>query len=66
MDIDLNSRTLLHFHEEMPVKEINPELGLYYLSYLQAACEKQNVRFDSKVNQLLRRDLTIISFTLQF
>jgi hypothetical protein len=66
MDIDLRSRSLFHFYEEMPVKEINPELGLYYLSYLQAACEKQNVRFDSKVNQLLRRDLTIITLTLQF
>jgi hypothetical protein len=66
MDVEVRERSLLDFYQETPEVDFDPELGLYYLSYLNEACGKQNIRFDSKVNQLPRSDLTIITATLQF
>ncbi len=61
---DLSKKTLLDFYKEIPEGEENTELGLYYLSYLNEACEKVNVKFESVVSQLKQSDTTII--TLNF
>jgi hypothetical protein len=45
---------------------VGTELGRYYLSFLQSACEKQNVRIESIVSQPARSDLTVIRLSLQF
>ena len=66
MDLDLQQRTLSDFYNEGIQAETDPELGLYYLSYLNDECTRQNVRFDSNVSEIPKRDLTIISLTLQF
>jgi hypothetical protein len=42
------------------------ELGLYYLSYLNEAASKVNVKFDSLVNQIRNSDLTVITLRLVF
>jgi len=63
---DVKERSLLDFYRKIPEQKINTELGLYYLSYLQKACEKQNVRIESTVSQVPRSDLTLINLTLQF
>jgi len=63
---DVKERSLLDFYRKIPEQRINTELGLYYLSYLQKACEKQNVRIESTVSQVPRSDLTLINLTLQF
>ncbi|NOY08767.1 MAG: hypothetical protein GXP33_07985 [Spirochaetes bacterium] len=65
-DIDLKEKSLFDFYEEIPGQKKDMKLGLYYLSYLQDACRKQNIRFDSYVGQLSGTDLTVITLNLQF
>ncbi|MBN1696688.1 MAG: hypothetical protein JW881_04150 [Spirochaetales bacterium] len=64
--INLKKKSLTDFYKEAPDKLVNTELGLYYLSYLSEACEKENVRFDSIVNQIPKSDLTVITMNLFF
>jgi hypothetical protein len=64
--LDLKKKSLTDFYKESPDKLSNTELGLYYLSYLNEACEKVNVRFDSIVNQIQKSDLTVITMNLYF
>ncbi len=64
--LDLKKKSLTDFYKESPDKLSNTELGLYYLSYLNEACEKVNVRFDSIVNQIQKSDLTVITLNLYF
>jgi hypothetical protein len=64
--LDLKKKSLSDFYKESPDKLSNTELGLYYLSYLNEACEKVNVRFDSIVNQIQKTDLTVITMNLYF
>jgi len=66
LGIDVKEHSLLDFYKRIPEQQINTELGLYYLSYLQKACEKQNIRIESTVNLVPRSDLTLIFLTLQF
>ena len=66
LGIDVRERSLLDFYNRLPEQQIDTELGLYYLSYLQKACEKQNIRIESTVNLVPRSDLTVIILTLQF
>ena len=42
------------------------DLGLYYLSYLDEACRKVNVKFESLVNQFSGSDLTVINLIFNF
>ena len=41
-------------------------MGLYYLSYLEDACKKVNVKFESLVNQFTTSDLTVINLKFNF
>jgi hypothetical protein len=66
LGIDVKEHSLLDFYKRLPEQQINTELGLYYLSYLQKACERQNIRIESTVNLVPRSDLTVINLTLQF
>jgi len=66
LGIDVKEHSLLDFYTRLPEQQIDTELGLYYLSYLQKACEKQNIRIESTVNLVPRSDLTVINLTLQF
>lgn len=51
LSADLNKRSLIDFYRQMPEGEEGTDLGLYYLSYLEDACKKVNVKFESLVNQ---------------
>ena len=66
LGMDVKEHSLLDFYQRIPEQQINTELGLYYLSYLQKACEKQNIRIESTVNVIPRSDLTLINLTLGF
>jgi len=39
---------------------------MYYLSYLDEACKKVNVKFESLVNQFAMSDLTVINLIFNF
>ncbi|MBQ5491792.1 MAG: hypothetical protein IIT68_07035 [Treponema sp.] len=66
MSADLNKKSLIDFYRQMPEGEEGTDLGLYYLSYLDDACKKVNVKFDSLVNQFSSSDLTVITLTFNF
>lgn len=60
---DANRGSLSDFYREGA--EGN-DLGLYYLSYLDEACRKVNVKFESLVNQFSGSDLTVINLIFNF
>ncbi len=66
LGFDVKEHSLMEFYRKIPEQQINTELGLYYLSYLQKACEKQNIRIESTVNLVPRSDLTLINLVLGF
>jgi len=61
---DTNKRTLIDFYRETP--DGGTDLGLYYLSYLDDACKKVDVKFESLVNQFSSSDLTVINLIFNF
>ncbi|MDY2843021.1 MAG: hypothetical protein SOT81_03435 [Treponema sp.] len=66
MAADTNKRSLIDFYRELPEGQENTDLGLYYFSYLEDACKKVNVKFESIVNQFSDNDLTVISLIFNF
>jgi predicted transcriptional regulator YheO len=65
-NINLNEQPLYKIYEEIPETLLSSELGLYYLTYLRDACDKLQIRFDSKVGQLRKVDLPMISLSFKF
>ena len=63
---DLNKKSLIDFYRQMPEGQEGTDLGLYYLSYLDDACKKVNVKFESLVNQFSASDLTVINLSFNF
>ena len=63
---DTNTRSLVDFYRDMPEGEEGTDLGLYYLSYLDDACKKVNVKFESMVNQFASSDLTVMNLIFNF
>ena len=59
-------KTLIDFYRELPEGQEGTDLGLYYLSYLDDACKKVNVKFESLVNQYSTSDLTVITLNFNF
>lgn len=66
MSADLNKRSLIDFYRQMPEGEEGTDLGLYYLSYLDDACKKVSIKFESLVNQFTSSDLTVINLIFNF
>ena len=63
---DLNRKSLIDFYRELPEGEQSTDLGMYYFSYLDDACKKVNVKFESIVNQFSASDLTVINLVFNF
>jgi hypothetical protein len=63
---DTGKKSLIDFYKELPEGQEGTDLGLYYLSYLDEACKKVNVKFESLVNQFTSSDLTVINLTFNF
>ena len=59
-------KSLIDFYRQMPEGSEGTDLGLYYLSYLEDACKKVNIKFESLVNQSSASDLTIINLKFNF
>lgn len=59
-------KTLIDFYRDLPDGEEGTDLGMYYLSYLDEACKKVNVKFDSMVNQFSTSELTVINLNFNF
>lgn len=63
---DLRKRSLIDFYKELPEGSEGVDLGLYYLSYLDEACKKVNVKFESLVNQYSVSNLMVITLAFNF
>ena len=61
-----NKKTLIDFYRELPDGQEGTDLGVYYLSYLDDACKKVNVKFESLVNQFSASELTVINLNFNF
>ena len=59
-------KTLIDFYRELPDGQEGTDLGLYYLSYLDDACKKVNVKFESLVNQFSASELNVITLNFNF
>lgn len=66
MAADTHKKTLIDFYRDLPDGQEGTDLGLYYLSYLDDACKKVNVKFESLVNQFSTSDLTVINLIFNF
>ena len=65
MSADLNKKSLVDFYKDSPDEVGDTSLGLYYLTYLDEACKKHSVKFESIVNQY-QSDLTVINLVFYF
>lgn len=63
---DTGKKSLIDFYRDVPNGQEGTDLGLYYLSYLDEACKKVNVKFESLVNQFNSSDLTVINLIFNF
>ncbi len=66
MSADTNKKTLIDFYRELPDGQEGTDLGLYYFSYLDDACKKVNIKFESFVSQFSASDLTVINLVFNF
>ena len=66
MSANLSKKSLIDFYRQMPEGQEGTDLGLYYLSYLEDACKKVNIKFESIVNQSSASDLTVINLKFNF
>ncbi|MEL3913114.1 hypothetical protein [Treponema pedis] len=63
-DVDKNS--LIDFYRALPEGSEDTGLGMYYISYLNDACEKVNVRFESSASRFEDSDLTVMNMSFMF
>lgn len=66
MSANTNKKSLVDFYRELPEGEEGTDLGMYYFSYLDDACKKVNVKFESIVNQFSSSELTVINLIFNF
>ena len=63
----LEKKSLIDFYRELPEGQGGgTDLGMYYFSYLDDACKKVGVKFESIVNQFSSNDLTVITLIFNF
>lgn len=61
-----NKKTLIDFYRELPEGADASGLGNFYFNYLEDACKKVNIKFESLVNQFSASDLTVINLNFNF
>ena len=62
-DLNLKEKSLTEFYTQSQDGPGN-ELGLFYISYLDEACRKVDMRFESNVNFIGHDDLTVINLRM--
>lgn len=63
---DTEANSLLDFYKKGGDAEEPGNMGMYYISYLNEACEKVHVRFESNVNHFADSDLTVMNMFFMF
>ena len=65
MAANTSKTSIVDFYKQME-DDGDTGLGLYYMSYLDDACKKVGVKFESIVNQFSTSDLTVINMKFNF
>ena len=65
MSANTSKTSIVDFYKQME-DDGDTGLGLYYMSYLDDACKKVGVKFESIVNQFSSSDLTVINMKFNF
>ena len=65
MSANTSMTSIVDFYKQME-DDGDTGLGLYYMSYLDDACKKVGVKFESIVNQFSTSDLTVINMKFNF
>ena len=64
MSANSKKKSLIDFYRQDG--QDGTDLGLYYFSYLEDACKKVDIKFESIVNQSSSSDLTVINLKFNF
>ncbi|MDR0402604.1 MAG: hypothetical protein LBH35_03340 [Treponema sp.] len=60
---DITRNSLIEYYNRLLASGNDLELGMYYLSYLNEACEKVGIKFESMVNQIPLSDVTMTTLS---
>ncbi|MDR1177914.1 MAG: hypothetical protein LBK64_03725 [Spirochaetaceae bacterium] len=60
---DVKKRSIYSFYREKEDGKAQTGLGLYYISYLEEACERVDIKFEYLVNQIPDTDITMITLS---
>jgi hypothetical protein len=63
---DITRNSLTEYYSRLLANGNDLELGMYYLSYLDEACEKVGIKFESMVNQIPLSDVTMTTLSFGF
>jgi hypothetical protein len=60
---DVKKRSIYSFYREQEDGRTDTEFGLYYISYLEEACERAGVKFEYLVNQIPDTDMIMMALS---
>jgi hypothetical protein len=63
---DITRNSLTEYYNRLLENGNDLELGMYYLSYLNEACEKVGIKFEAMVNQISLSDVTMTTLSFGF
>ena len=63
---DKEQNSILDFYKKSEEGSDPTNMGMYYISYLNEACEKVHVRFESNVNHFADSDLPVMNMFFMF
>lgn len=65
-EIDTRKRSLAQHYERAVLSGNGEEIGLIYLNHIEEACRRENIRFESHVSKIDKRDLVVTRMTFHF
>jgi CHAT domain-containing protein len=63
---EVKERDLSHFYEDADPLKLGAGLGLFYLSYIEEACKKEDIKFESRIITDEKKEETIVHMSLNF
>jgi hypothetical protein len=60
---DITRKNFIDFYESLSKKGHDSELGMYYMSYVNEACERVGLRFEPIVNQVAGSNVSFTTFS---
>jgi hypothetical protein len=64
--LDTDNHSLSDYYDRIVSSGSGEALGLFYLGYIEEACRKHQIRFESHVSRIDKSDLTAVRLVLHF